>query len=83
MEELAKMGRVSSVLQSISVVSFPIGTIIAGPLAEGIGIRSVFFYNGILGVIIVFLIWRFTKIRHVDYDNFEIITEKINNINIS
>ena len=78
-----KMGRVSSVIQSISVVAFPIGTIIAGPLAEVIGIRSVFFYNGILGLIIVFLIWRFTKIRYVDYNNLEIISEKINNINIS
>ena len=77
-----KMGRVSSVLQSFSVAAFPIGTIIAGPIAEVIGIRSVFFFSGILGIIIVFLIWRSTKIRHVNYDNFEIITEKINNINI-
>ncbi len=77
-----KMGRVSSVLQSFSVAAFPIGTIIAGPIAEVIGIRSVFFFSGILGIIIVFLIWRSTKIRHVNYDDFEIITEKINNINI-
>ena len=77
-----KMGRVSSVLQSISVVAFPIGTLIAGPLAEVIGIRSVFLYGGILGLVIVFLFWRTTKIRHINYDNFELITEKINNINI-
>ena len=77
-----KMGRVSSVLQSISVVAFPIGTLIAGPLAEVIGIRSVFLYGGILGLVIVFLFWRSTKIRHINYDNFELITEKINNINI-
>jgi DHA3 family macrolide efflux protein-like MFS transporter len=77
-----KMGRVSSVLQSISVAAFPIGTIIAGPLAEVIGIRSVFLFSGILGLIIVFTVWRSTKIRYVNYDNFEIITKKINNINI-
>jgi len=77
-----KMGRVSSVLQSISVVAFPIGTLIAGPLAEVIGIRSVFLYGGILGLVIVFLFWRSTKIRHINYDNFEFITEKINNIKL-
>jgi len=77
-----KMGRVSSVLQSFSVATFPIGTIIAGPLAEVIGIRSVFLFSGLFGLIIVFLIWRSTKIRHVNYENFEVITEKINNIKI-
>ncbi|MHA2038443.1 MAG: MFS transporter [Promethearchaeota archaeon] len=78
-----KMGRVSSVIQSISMLTFPIGTIIAGPLADAIGIRSVFFYGSIIAVLAVFLIWRFTKIRHVDYDNIDVITEKINNINLS
>ncbi|MHA2398392.1 MAG: MFS transporter [Promethearchaeota archaeon] len=77
-----KMGRVSSVIQSLSTAIFPLGTIIAGPLAEAIGIRAVFLYGSIIGVLVVFLIWRFTKIRHIDYDNFEVITEKINNINL-
>jgi len=76
-----KMGRVSSVNQSISSAMFPIGILAAGPLAVAIGIRSIFLFSSIFGVIIVFLTWRFTKIRHVDYDNFELITEKINNIN--
>ncbi len=77
-----KMGRVSSVLQSLSMAMFPIGTIIAGPLADVIGIRSVFLFSGIIGLIIIFLIWRLTKIRHVDFDNLEVVVEKINNINI-
>ncbi|MHA2180426.1 MAG: MFS transporter [Promethearchaeota archaeon] len=77
-----KMGRVSSVLQSLSSAIFPIGTIIAGPLAEIIGIRGVFIYGSLIGVFVVFMIWRFTKIRHVDYDNFEVVIEKINNINL-
>lgn len=76
-----KMGRVSSVNQSISSSMFPIGTLIAGPLAVAIGIRSVFLFSSILGVLVVFLVWRLTKIRHVDYDNLKVITEKINNIN--
>jgi DHA3 family macrolide efflux protein-like MFS transporter len=78
-----KMGRVSSVIQSLSSLMFPIGTIIAGPLAEAIGIRSVFVYGSLMGVLAVFMIWRFTKIRNVDYDNFDLIIEKINNINLS
>ena len=77
-----KMGRVSSVLQSFSVAAFPIGTIIAGPIAEVIGIRSVFFFSGILALIILFLTWRLTRIRHIDYDNVEMILEKINNIKL-
>jgi MFS family permease len=76
-----KMGRVSSVNQSISSSMFPIGTLIAGPLALAIGIRSIFLFSSIFGVLVVFLIWRFTKIRHVDFDNFELVVEKINNIN--
>jgi DHA3 family macrolide efflux protein-like MFS transporter len=78
-----KMGRVSSVIQSFANAMFPIGTIIAGPLAEAIGIRSVFIFGSTIGILIIFLTWRFTKMRHVDYENLEFITEKINNINIS
>ena len=69
-----KMGRVSSVIESFSNAMFPIGTIIAGPLAEALGIRSVFIYGSIIGVLIVFLTWRFTKMRHIDYENLEIIS---------
>ena len=76
-----KMGRVSSVNQSISQSMFPIGTLAAGPLALAIGMRSIFLFSSLLGVLVVFLIWRFTKIRVVDFDNLNIITEKINNIN--
>ena len=77
-----KLGRVSSVNQSIASSISPIGTLAAGPLAVAIGMRSIFLFSSILGVLVVFLIWRFTKIRHVDFDNFELVVEKINNINI-
>ncbi|MHA2194667.1 MAG: MFS transporter, partial [Promethearchaeota archaeon] len=70
-----KMGRVSSVIQSIASSISPIGTLAAGPLAVFMGIRSVFFYSSLLGVSVILLIWRFTKIRHVDYDNIKIVTE--------
>lgn len=76
-----KMGRVSSTIQSLSSSIAPIGTLAAGPLTIAIGMRNIFLYSSILGVLVVFFIWRFTKIRHVDYDNFEIIIEKINGLN--
>ena len=76
-----KMGRVSSTIQSLSSSIAPIGTLAAGPLTIAIGMRNIFLYSSILGVLVVFFIWRFTKIRHVDYDNFELVVEKINNIN--
>ena len=81
-----KMGRVSSVDQSLSMAIFPIGTLLSGPLAELIGVQNLFIYSAFIGVIITFLTWRFTKVRRINYDDkFELanITDKINNINVS
>ena len=41
----------------------PISTLLAGFLAEIIGIRSLFLYCAILGIIVTIIIWRFTSIR--------------------
>jgi DHA3 family macrolide efflux protein-like MFS transporter len=76
-----KLGRVSSVNLALSSSTSPIGTLMAGPLALAIGIRNIFLFSSILGVLVIFLIWRFTKIRDVDYDNLDVITKKINSIN--
>ena len=76
-----KMGRASSVIQSLSSSMSPIGTLAAGPLTLAIGMRNIFLYSSLLGVLVVFLVWRLTKIRHVDFDNFKLIIEKINNSN--
>ena len=61
----------------------PIGTLIAGPLAEMIGIQNIFIYGALIGVIITFATWRFTKIRSINYDDanlLEEITVNISNI---
>ncbi|MFX1572702.1 MAG: MFS transporter [Promethearchaeota archaeon] len=80
-----KMGRVTSVDQSLSMAIFPIGTLISGPLAELMGVQNLFIYSAFIGVIITFLTWRFTRIRRINYDDkFELaaITDKINKINV-
>jgi len=81
-----KMGRVSSISSALSASILPIGTILSGPLAEILGISSLFFYSAILGLIVIASIWTLTNIRKVDLDkvaeNREIINEKINNISI-
>lgn len=81
---LDKMGRVSSISASITASILPIGTILSGPLAEILGISSLFFYCAILGLIVTFSIWTFTNIRRVDFDNVaenrEKIDNKINNV---
>ncbi|MHA2009801.1 MAG: MFS transporter [Promethearchaeota archaeon] len=78
-----KMGRVSSVDQSLSMAISPIGTLIAGPIAEVIGINNLFIYCALIGVVVTFVTWRFTKIRSINYDDanlLEEVTVKIGNI---
>lgn len=78
-----KMGRVSSVDQSLSMAILPIGTIISGPLAVIFGIQNLFIYSAFIGVFITFIAWRFTKMRYIDFDHQIVVTaEKINNIKI-
>ena len=78
-----KMGRITSIDSSLSMSISPIGTLISGPLAEMFGVGNLFLYCAILGMIVTLLIWNFTGIKKVDYDNkseLEIITDKINSI---
>jgi DHA3 family macrolide efflux protein-like MFS transporter len=78
-----KMGRVSSVDQSLSMAILPIGTIISGPLAVIFGIQNLFIYSAFIGVFITFIAWRFTKMRYIDFDQQIVVTaENINNIKI-
>jgi len=52
-----KMGRISSIDWAISMAITPIGTIIAGPLAELLGVVNLFLYSSILGMIITVVLW--------------------------
>ena len=78
-----KMGRITSIDNSLSMSISPIGTLISGPLAEMFGVGNLFLYCAILGIIVTILVWSFTGIKNVDYDSnseMGIITGKINNI---
>ncbi|UCC19902.1 MAG: MFS transporter [Promethearchaeota archaeon] len=63
-----KMGRVFSILNTLSMIASPIGAIVSGPLSEIFGISWVYFYCAILGIVISLSIYMFTNLRHIDYD---------------
>lgn len=80
-----KFGRITSIDHTLSMAITPIGTIIAGPIADVIGVANLYFYCAVLALIITFSIWSFTGIKRVDYDNpiqLESINENMNNISI-
>jgi DHA3 family macrolide efflux protein-like MFS transporter len=79
-----KMGRVSSIDQSISTLIAPFGALIAGPIAEVIGARLVFLFGGIIGVVATSYTWRVMVVKKVNYDDkaaLDEITAKINGVN--
>ena len=63
-----KMGRVSSILNTLSMVISPIGAIISGPLSVIFGIAPLYLYCAILGIIITITTYYLTGIRHIDFD---------------
>ncbi|MFX1417450.1 MAG: MFS transporter [Promethearchaeota archaeon] len=63
-----KMGRVFSILNTLSMVASPIGAIVSGPLSELFGVSWLYFYCAILGIIVSLSAYMFTNLRHIDYD---------------
>jgi DHA3 family macrolide efflux protein-like MFS transporter len=63
-----KLGRVSSIDLTLSLIITPIGALLAGPLAELLGVVNLFFMSGVLGVVVLAIMYFFTGIRHVNYD---------------
>ncbi|MFW9941937.1 MAG: MFS transporter [Candidatus Thorarchaeota archaeon] len=61
-----KVGRIMSIDHMISMAIAPIGALIAGPLAEFMGIINLFLIFAILGIIHPSFIWFFTKIRQLE-----------------
>ncbi|MEE9377716.1 MAG: MFS transporter [Candidatus Lokiarchaeia archaeon] len=68
-----KIGRIMSIDHMISMAIAPIGALIAGPLAEAIGIVNLFLIAAIIGLIFPYIIWFFTKIRQLEIIEREII----------
>ena len=78
-----KLGRITSIDWALSNLLSPIGAIISGPLALILGITNLLLYSAIIGIIIPVLLWSFTKIRKLNYDDdveLKRIIEKVNNI---
>jgi DHA3 family macrolide efflux protein-like MFS transporter len=72
-----KLGRVTSIDSTLSSVMSPAGSLLSGPIALIIGIPLLFFYCGLLGVLVTIGIWVLTGIRKVDIDSKSEL-EKIN-----
>jgi DHA3 family macrolide efflux protein-like MFS transporter len=70
-----KIGRIMSIDHMISMAIAPIGALIAGPLAEFMGIVNLFLIFAILGMIHPFFIWFFTKIRQLEIIDQEYMKE--------
>ncbi|MFW9999628.1 MAG: MFS transporter [Candidatus Hodarchaeota archaeon] len=70
-----KIGRIMSIDHMISMAITPISALIAGPLALLLGIRSLFLIAAILGIMMPFFIWSFTKIRQLEIIEREILTK--------
>jgi len=71
-----KIGRIMSIDHMISMSIAPIGALIAGPLAEFMGIVNLFLIFAILGIIHPFFIWFLTKIRQLEIIDREKMQEK-------
>jgi len=70
-----KIGRIMSIDHMISMAIAPIGALIAGPLAEIMGIVNLFLIFAILGIIHPFFIWFFTNIKQLEISDREHIKE--------
>ena len=70
-----KLGRVSSIDSTLSMLITPFGSLIVGPLALLLGVPNLFFLSAFLGLIVIGCLYAFTGIRHIDYDE---IAERMN-----
>jgi len=74
-----KQGRVMSIVITIATAVSPIAMIISGPLAVIMGIVPLFVSAAAIDMIIVILIWVFSNVAKIDYDELAISnTEEIN-----
>lgn len=59
-----KMGRMSSIDWAVSSAISPFGALLAGFLAELVGVSNLILYCAIIGMIISIIIWRITSVRY-------------------
>ncbi len=63
-----QQGRVMSNVITIVTLVSPIAMLISGPIAELIGIRTLFSISAVLNFIFIIFVWIFSNIRNNDYD---------------
>ena len=63
-----KQGRVMSNVITIVTLVSPIAMLISGPIAELIGITTLFIICAVLNFIFIIFVWIFSNIRNNDYD---------------
>ncbi|MCJ7647590.1 MAG: MFS transporter, partial [Candidatus Lokiarchaeota archaeon] len=63
-----KLGRVSSIDATFSMLISPIGSLIVGPLAVILSVNGLFLISAILGVLLCIVFYFFTGVRKVDFD---------------
>ena len=66
-----KIGRVMSIDHMISMAIAPLGALFAGPMADLIGIQTLFLGCSIIGMFFPLVLWFFTKIRALDEEKLE------------
>jgi len=63
-----KQGRVMSNVITIVTLVSPVAMLISGPLAELIGITTLFIFSAGLNFIFIIFVWIFSNVRNYDYD---------------
>ena len=63
-----KLGRVSSIDATFSMLINPVGSIIVGPLAIILSVNGLFLISAILGVVLCVVLYFFTGVRKVNFD---------------
>ena len=74
-----KLGRVSSIDSTLSMLITPFGALIVGPLALVLGVPNLFFFSALLGMVTLACLYAFTGIRHVNFDE---IAEKMSDLSV-
>jgi DHA3 family macrolide efflux protein-like MFS transporter len=63
-----KIGRVMSIILTLSMVISPLGAVLAGPLSVIFGLTNLYFYCALIGTSIAIISYFFTNLRYIDYD---------------
>jgi len=72
-----KIGRVSAINATLAMAFSPLGTIIAGPIANFLGIQNLFILCGVFGIIITIIVWNFSDMREIEREEEEVEREDV------